>query len=543
MLTNALLPLLRTSPYMARIIMVSSVAGLLYVGLRMKRQLLEEEDLTEKKIDGVLNLFLEELKSEKGTEKWPLKLPAYSTSKAAMNAYTRLLASKLNGIACVNSVHPGVVRTALTDYNGNLSAAEGAENIEAKGSEWWSGETVAVVTGANRGIGLEICRQLADKGLTVIMTARKPQEQLSSSAKQFLQEAAELGRKNVIFHTLDIGQEQSVLDFVDWLKLHIGNIDILVLLTVLNLVLQGTPNCGGGTSESHELAKECIDTNYYGTKMLTNALLPLLRPSPYKARIIMVSSVAGLLYYLRDEELRKKLSEVEDLTEQKTDGEAKGSEWWSGETVAVVTGANRGIGLEICRQLADKGLTVIMTARKPQEQLSSSAKQFLQEAAELGRKNVIFHTLDIGLEQSVLDFVDWLKLHVGNIDILYLRDEELRKKLSEVEDLTEQKTDGVLNLFLEDLKSEKGKEKWPCKLPAYSTSKAAMNAYTRLLASKLKGIACVNSVHPGVVRTALSNYNGNLSAAEGAENIVRVALFPVGGPSGHNFLEREDSEF
>ncbi|XP_031477544.1 short-chain dehydrogenase/reductase 2b-like [Nymphaea colorata] len=309
--------------------------------------------------------------------------------------------------------------------------------MEAKGSEWWSGETVAVVTGANRGIGLEICRQLADKGLIVIMTARKPQEELSSSAKQFLQEAAEMGRKNVIFHTLDIGQEQSVLDFVDWLKLHVGNIDILVnnagiqtadvdwgFLKQNNIDVRtflGTPNCGSGTSESHELAKECINNNYYGTKMLTNAILPLLRPSPYKARIVMVSSVAGMLYYLRDEELRKQLSEVEDLTEQKIDG--------------------------------------------------------------------------------------------------------------------------VLNLFLEDLKSEKGMEKWPLKLPAYSTSKAALNAYTRLSASKLKAIACVNSVHPGFVRTDITESTGYLSAPEGAENVVRVALFPVGGPSGHNFLEGEDSEF
>ncbi|KAF3790215.1 hypothetical protein EJ110_NYTH16737 [Nymphaea thermarum] len=102
-----------------------------------------------------------------------------------------------------------------------------SRKMEAKGSEWWSGETVAVVTGGNRGIGLEVCRQLADKGLTVIMTARQPQEQLSVPAQQFLQEAAEAKRKNVI-STLDITQQQSVLDFVDWLKLRVGFVDILV---------------------------------------------------------------------------------------------------------------------------------------------------------------------------------------------------------------------------------------------------------------------------------------------------------------------------
>ncbi|XP_031497957.2 short-chain dehydrogenase/reductase 2b-like [Nymphaea colorata] len=100
--------------------------------------------------------------------------------------------------------------------------------MEAKESEWWSGETVAVVTGGNRGIGLEVCRQLAHKGITVIMTARQPHEQLSVPAQQFLQEAAEAERKNVIFHTLDITQQQSVLEFVDWLKLRVGFVDILV---------------------------------------------------------------------------------------------------------------------------------------------------------------------------------------------------------------------------------------------------------------------------------------------------------------------------
>ncbi|XP_049935974.1 short-chain dehydrogenase/reductase 2b-like [Nymphaea colorata] len=309
--------------------------------------------------------------------------------------------------------------------------------MEAKESEWWSGETVAVVTGGNRGIGLEVCRQLAHKGITVIMTARQPHEQLSVPAQQFLQEAAEAERKNVIFHTLDITQQQSVLEFVDWLKLRVGFVDILVN----NAAIQKAevnwkfmehnnvdPNtflsnfdCGGGTRESYESAKECIDTNYYGTVKLTKALLPFLRLSPHKARIVMVSSIAGLLCYVRDEGLRKQLSETEGLTEQKIDG--------------------------------------------------------------------------------------------------------------------------VLNLFLEDLKSEKAMEKWPLKMPAYSISKASLNAYSRLLALQLNGVAHVNTVHPGTVKTNLTDCTGELSPIEGAENVVRVALLPVDGPSGHNFMECEDSEF
>ncbi|CAN6446038.1 unnamed protein product [Victoria cruziana] len=303
-------------------------------------------------------------------------------------------------------------------------------------SEWWSGETVAVVTGAGKGLGLEICRQLADRGLTVVMTARTPQEKLSSSATQFLRDAEEAGKK-VIFHTLDIGEEQSVQDFVDWLKLHVGYVDILVNnagIQTSNVdweffkrenvdmkVFLETPNYGDGTLEFYESAKTCLHINYFATKKLTESLLPLLRPSFHKPRIVMVASLTALLRYIRDEELRRQLSLIEDLTEEKIEG--------------------------------------------------------------------------------------------------------------------------VLNLFLEDLKHGKPMEKWPLKMPAYSISKAALNAYTRILARELEGAAYVNSVRPGLVRTYLTGYAGNLSPAEGAQNILRVALLPIGGPSGQNFLEGKLSEF
>ncbi|XP_049935796.1 (-)-isopiperitenone reductase-like isoform X2 [Nymphaea colorata] len=143
------------------------------------------------------------------------------------------------------------------------------------------------------------------------MTARRPQDELSASAQQFLQEAAQLGRKKVIFHTLDITQQQSVMDFVDWLKLHVGFIDNLVnKAAVLNAdwkflenvdmrtfldYTQVNPPCLNGILVKQESAKDCIETNFYGTNRVTKALLPLLRPSSYKPGIVNVSSVYGLL--------------------------------------------------------------------------------------------------------------------------------------------------------------------------------------------------------------------------------------------------------
>lgn len=75
--------------------------------------------------------------------------------------------------------------------------------------EWWTKETVGVVTGANRGIGLEIARLLADKGITVVLTARcRQQQDLSPQSRALMEE----GRKNVVFHTLDIQRDDSVTE-------------------------------------------------------------------------------------------------------------------------------------------------------------------------------------------------------------------------------------------------------------------------------------------------------------------------------------------
>lgn len=87
---------------------------------------------------------------------------------------------------------------------------------------WWTSNTIAVVTGANRGIGFEIAHQLALHGLTVILTSRETG--VGEEAAKVLQE----GGLNVVFHPLDILDPSSIEAFAIWIKEVYGGIEILV---------------------------------------------------------------------------------------------------------------------------------------------------------------------------------------------------------------------------------------------------------------------------------------------------------------------------
>lgn len=88
---------------------------------------------------------------------------------------------------------------------------------------WWSNETIAVVTGSNRGIGFEIAHQLASHGLTVVLTSRETR--VGEEATKIMQEKG----LNVVFHQLDIVDPVSVETFSDWIKENYGGLDILVI--------------------------------------------------------------------------------------------------------------------------------------------------------------------------------------------------------------------------------------------------------------------------------------------------------------------------
>jgi enoyl-[acyl-carrier-protein] reductase (NADH) len=82
--------------------------------------------------------------------------------------------------------------------------------------------------------------------------------------------------------------------------------------------------------------------------------------------------------------------------------------------VAVVTGGNRGIGLEICRQLASKGVTVVLTARD-EKRGAEAVKIF----AAHGLTNVLFHQLEVGDLSSVARLADFIREKFSKLDILY----------------------------------------------------------------------------------------------------------------------------
>ena len=70
----------------------------------------------------------------------------------------------------------------------------------------------------------------------------------------------------------------------------------------------------------------------------------------------------------------------------------------------------------------------------------------------------------------------------------------------------------------------------------------AINAYTKILAKRFPGF-CINSVHPGFVKTDMTANIGTMSPGEGANGPVMLALLPNNGPSGCFFMENKPSSF
>lgn len=288
---------------------------------------------------------------------------------------------------------------------------------------------IAVVTGANKGIGLEISRQLASKGVGVVLTARDVKR-----GTEAVEELKASGFSHVVFHQLDVTEPTTIASLVDFLRTQFGKLDILVnnagVLGSVHLTddidaiaaddIFSSKSPKQIRLQTYETAVDCLKTNYYGVKQLTEALLPLLQKSE-APRIVNVSSTLGQLSVVRNEKAKKDLGDVDNLTEEKVD------------------------------------------------------------------------------------------------------------KLVEE--------------FLEDVKQDSIESKgWPPKISAYIVSKAALNAYTRVLAKKYPQIT-VNAVSPGYTKTDLNKNTGILTVEEAALGPVKLALIAETRISGLFFDRTEESTF
>jgi carbonyl reductase 1 len=150
---------------------------------------------------------------------------------------------------------------------------------------------------------LEIVRQLAKEGVTVVLTARD-----ANRGKDALAYLKGQGLNNVNFHPLDVGSDESIKRLTEWLRMTYGGIDILI------------NNAGiGGKGVSSENAKLVLGTNYFAVKNVTKSLVPILRNTPSGARVIVVASRTGQFKAMENKEYLKPLLDREHITEAMVD--------------------------------------------------------------------------------------------------------------------------------------------------------------------------------------------------------------------------------
>ena len=122
----------------------------------------------------------------------------------------------------------------------------------------------------------------------------------------------------------------------------------------------------------------------------------------------------------------------------------------------------------------------------------------------------------------------------------YFRSEELKQELNDADNLTEERLDELLDTFLRDFEAGApalGARGWPDEFASYKVAKAAVNAYSRIMARRHPELR-VNCAHPGYVRTDMTRNSGLLTPEEGASNVVKVARRREGGAAPRRWADR-----
>jgi NAD(P)-dependent dehydrogenase (short-subunit alcohol dehydrogenase family) len=228
-------------------------------------------------------------------------------------------------------------------------------------------------------------------------------------------------------------------------------------------------------------------------------------------------------------------------------------------TIALITGANKGIGFETARLLAERGATVLLGARD--EALGQQAAQRLRDAGT----DVQFVRLNVTDGDSIARAADLIEREYGKLDTLInnagiargdgkgLPSETRLETLRAVYETNVFGVVAVINAMLPLLRrapaarivnvsSELGSitsmtdpnsPMWPMASVPYPSSKTALNMITAMYAKELRDTPIkVNAANPGYCATDLNHHSGFRTAEQGAEISVHLATLPADGPSG-----------
>ena len=226
--------------------------------------------------------------------------------------------------------------------------------------------------------------------------------------------------------------------------------------------------------------------------------------------------------------------------------------------IAVITGASQGLGLETARQLAAKGMHIILTGRN--EHALSDALNKIEGSAE-------FRVLDVTDDTAVARFLAWLKETHGSLDILINNAGRVYGAHSATTSNTEPKVLGeaidnnavgayrmmraAMPLMsagnygrIVNVSSGMGamNDMGSGAIP-YRVSKTALNALTIVASNEVPDGIKINAVCPGCVRTEMGGPSASRSVEDGASGIVWAATLPPEGPSGGFFRDGNPIEW